>query len=267
MATLSLDTAPKLPSGRAKFTLESFSVEPMINNREVVKDRDGKPVLNSAGRTFQSTVQYQSMDLMITVVRKESNFTNATITAYSGKTNASSFTLGGLTIEAETALMFISSDELIGDDVYSYTVTYRIHVANNWFGGVNIGWAVAVLDCGLEYWDAGSPPKLSRAMEEVTKEDGSSYVPVKRIPSASPVHLDGTGKKLPVPLTTENPPTYLIFKPYPTANFGDLNLQRGRKTTANRGVPPVPPRNQDVGGTVVASTTTTTSTSTTTTLP
>jgi hypothetical protein len=267
---------------RGNFALESFNVDPVINNKDLVQDRDGRFVVNSAGRTFVGTVQYQSVDYVVTIVRKESKFQNSIITAYSGKTNAASFNLGGMTIEKETALVFISSEELVGDDVYSYSVTYKIYVTNNWVNGINIGWNVAVMDTGFEYMPKGStgvnPKELVRAMDRIydlddngepkTKDKDGKVIKPKYQASASPVLLDGHGGRLEKPADSDVKPVYLLFKPYPAVSFSGLQLQRGRVKPPNRGLPPTPQRQNGTGDTgTLAPAITSTTTTTTTTLP
>lgn len=182
--------ANKPPRGQA---VEQYGWKSGSVSRDLLVDAGtGQLIVNSAGQPFESTQQVDIPSPVLTVVVKKT--ARQAWAQHYGKTNAASLTFGGVTYAPHT-LRCVQMDEerLWNDDfgfLYRYTVGIQLMTNVAVIGGqapaIEIGWDLAVIDCGTMERDGNG--KLVH-IKTISDETG------KEVFVSAPVLLDGQGHK------------------------------------------------------------------------
>jgi len=217
---------PLLDAAQTEWDTEQFS-------RIVWKDRDGNPIVNSAGDPFDPPVEKDD-SRWISVTSKNVGGVPAWIYSYQDAINAAEFTFDGVTVPARTAkvqAIHISTPQErngISYRVLQITMHHRGENVNDvaeWGSGSGSGstsdpgdewdpWDEVILDAGFRKKVTGSGSAGSTTMEVIKDADDN--------PVASPVPLDGSGDVLDDPSLTNN--VFLGFQLYVERDFSALPL-------------------------------------------
>jgi hypothetical protein len=183
--------------------------------RPVERDKDGKPIANSAGEKFDPPLEVDESIPVITITRNEKAFNASLAIDYEDAVNADvwSYTLpGGSTLIARKGQAKI---ENIGAQTQSkkgqlyYSVTYEI-------GFRREGWQVEKLDQGFFEKDANNLGMLQHIKVQVRDENNK----VREEFCSAPHPLDGAGHKL----QKGRDLVFLPFKVYKELPFAALRL-------------------------------------------
>lgn len=168
--------------------VEHWGWDASTDQKELVTDADGNPVLNSAGDPFDSVPQISVYSPVFTKIVK---FTTRQSSAMgcNCKVNSGAVTIGSMSCPEGSLLCSVEEERLIGDANWKYRYTIRLKYKTNKvkIAGANtltdIGWDVAVTDAGMRELQNGMPVIITRP----GKENG--------VPCAvtSPELLDGQG--------------------------------------------------------------------------
>lgn len=215
--TITTDTIP----GEEEPTEEDSAVEEWgwsdgTETHDLVEDRNGEPVINSAGDPFDSAPQIEAPAPVFTKVIR--TLARRSVAAYLCKVNASSVTIGGRICMPGTLLCTVAEQRIFNDALWKYrykiTLRYRSNLVAVGSGSTQseIGWDVAVADTGMRAWDTTTGKKsLIRVMDLETG---------KMATVTSPALLDGSGHAQQAQSSTQTlTPYYLCFQAYDTADF------------------------------------------------
>lgn len=176
-----------------EYAVDEWGWNDGTDERELVTDADGDPVVNSAGDPFDTVPKVSCPAAVFTKVMKFKDRQTGWHT-YHCTVNDSTVQIGGVTFPIATLLCTISEKRLIGNATwkYQYTVNlrYRSNEADIGRTGtpIEIGWDLAVTDAGMRELDANNKPQIIRMMD---KETG------KMCAVTSATLLNGSGKKNP----------------------------------------------------------------------
>lgn len=167
----------------------------------LLRDLDGKPILNSAYQQFATTITAIRRRRVITIVKNQETYNDATAEAYEGCVNSVSFLSKAVgTVWCKK----ISAVRVFESNIYFYRVTYV-------FVYDPLGWKTRVVDAGTSY--INKVPPLPDEITPFRNVDGTPITGEKL--------LDGEGG----PAWGDPPtPTYIEFRVMNEANFNDLNL-------------------------------------------
>jgi len=168
------------------------------------KDRNGKPILNSAGDYFSDPPPMRDVSRRIVTIEKNMTSVPSWILDTQDAVNSSSFTIDGVTIgagKAKVQRVSIGPKEFRNGTVYR-KVGIEIHLQKN-------GWDLEILDCGFRKRNA------SHKLEKILSAGDGTDV-------TTPVPLNGSGAVLnnPTPDTT----VFGSYNVYPLFNFSLLPL-------------------------------------------
>jgi len=153
-------------------------------------DRNGKPIVNSAGDPFETFLQKEDGDLTIEITRNESSFDVVRAAQYKHAINDSSITIIGVSFSARQLKMGIINAQKIKENGTTYwKVRYPLKARFD-------GFRVKVADMGYNQLIAGTPKKRDQIL--------ANGLPVDR-----PWPLDGAGAKKPNP---DDAPATLTFE-------------------------------------------------------
>jgi hypothetical protein len=164
-------------------------------DEDVDLDQAGRPVVNSAGDSFDPGVRRDDSRPVIEISRNEVTFDALLVDQYQDAVNAGPF----LGYEPGTVKVYQIGGELqFSPDIgFYWTVSYAFHVKSE-------GWKKRVLDQGLRQISSGKRvPILANG-----------------VPVTDPVPLDGGGR----PLAVGGTPQVLEFEVYPSLDFSVFNL-------------------------------------------
>ncbi len=180
----------------------SWDGEPF--QRPLIKDKDGKAVLNSAGDPFDPPIMRDD-NRPVASVTKNVGSVPTWVLNYRDVVNSDQFTLDGLTIAAGKAkIKWISvSPRQERNGVSFRTLAFQIHLNKD-------GWAFEVLDRGFRELDPNDATKRIQIRDDE-----------KRLVT-EPVLLDGSGARLADP--DENNAVFRDFDGYEELPFSVLPL-------------------------------------------
>lgn len=183
-----------------------------IDEKELTSGVDGTPVLNSAGDPFESVPTVSTPAPTFTKIMKfkerQSGWGDVMCCV-----NASAVTIGGISFPIGSLLCSCVEKRLIGNKDWKYQYTVQLKYKSNKvkINGQNaltdIGWDVAVSDCGMRELDDNGKKVLIKLMD---KETG------KMCNVTSPALLDGNGKKV---TNDEAEPYNFRFQAYARVNI------------------------------------------------
>lgn len=145
---------------------------------DLVSDQvTGAEVLNSAGDVFDSVPQYEETWIGVHFVRRVRNWPSGII-ALAGTVNSARVTIYGVTFEPRTARLRVGCRYLFDGSKRPYELDITVEprhmvvdtntselrpvgIENNYsMDGtkIDVGWDVALLDCGFQYLDSGGNP-------------------------------------------------------------------------------------------------------------
>lgn len=174
-----------------------------LYTKAVIKDRDDKAIVNSAGDYFDPPPEIEEIRWSVNVQENVASVPLAILT-YANRVNQNSFTIDGVTVDAEAAKVIALdiSEFKEKNDIGYRTVTYTIEFREE-------GWDLEMLDQGFRIKDAGELKDIL-----VEDEDGNENRP------SAPVLLNGDGGKLTDP-TPENA-EFLTFPVHKLLDFAVL---------------------------------------------
>lgn len=174
-----------------------------LYTKPVIKDRDDKAIVNSAGDYFDPPPEAEESRWSVNVQANVAQVPLAVLT-YPGRVNEFSFSVDGVDVDAEAARIIALdiSEQKEKNDINYRTLTYTLEFREE-------GWDLEMLDQGFRIKDAGELKDIL-----VEDEDGN-----KARPSA-PVLLDGAGSQLtdPDPDNAE----FLTFPVYKLLDYSEL---------------------------------------------
>jgi hypothetical protein len=164
------------------------------------QDKDGSPVVNSAGDPFDPPLMRDDSRPILTYKRNQALFIPSMAQQYRDAVNSDSL-LGAdpKTVKIADVQCEMALDPIIG--VYN-RVSWEFH-----FASLPNGWKFSVLDQGCKQLNSDS------SSQEVINFFGT--------PTNSPVLLDGNGS----PLPPGEDPVFLTFEGYDELSFAALNIQ------------------------------------------
>lgn len=204
-------------SGQDAYTcaVEKWGWDSSTDQKDLVTDATGAPVLNSAHDPFDQVPQVAVYAPVFTKIIKFTSRQSG-VAACNCKVNSAAVTIGDLTCPAGSLLCSVEEERLIGDPVWKYRYTVRLKYKTNrvkLMGSselVDIGWDVAVTDAGMRELDAGGKPVL---IKQIDGETG------KRCTVTSPELLDGQGHAVARDGTTAPTPYNFHFQAYDRTTF------------------------------------------------
>lgn len=196
---------------------------------DVVADVDsGNPLVNSAGDPFDTVSQYDEVHPVVRYGVKTKDF-DVTTFWWNNCINMSDVTVLGIDFPAHTCRLRIECRKNLDDNDFPYEWTYTFEGRSCWVkssqlttasgsapstsydtdGGLsNIGWDLAILQCGYRYLDSNDEP-----VKFVDKDEDGNPI------EASAPHLLNTDG-------TELSPTadgiFLLVRVYREANFANI---------------------------------------------
>jgi len=170
--------------------VEDFGWDDSIDERELITDVNGVPLVNSAGDPFDSVPRVScpapTFTKVIKFAAKQTGWTNSFC-----KVNSASIDVAGITCAKNTLLCTVSEKRIFGDPNYNWRYTIRLRYRSNKVvlsgtgSAQEIGWQVSVTDAGMrEVPIAGAVPVLIRTKDALTG---------KPVTVTSPELLDGQG--------------------------------------------------------------------------
>lgn len=194
--------------------VDSWGWDEGTDERELIADVDGTPVLNSAGDPFESVPKISAPAPTFTKVMKFKNRQSGWGSCIC-KVNSSAVSIGGISFPIGSLLCMVSEERIIGDVNWKYKYTVRLKYKSNRvkIGGANavtdIGWDVAVTDAGMRAKvTVGGEEKL-KLIRKTDPETGKPCV----VNSAA--LLDGSGAAL----ADGGTPYNIRFKAYERVSF------------------------------------------------
>lgn len=204
----------------------------------------GLPVRNSAGDVFDSVPQVESVWTGVHFVRRVKTFP-AGILALAGTVNSGSVTCYGVTFTPRTARLKIGCRYAFDDSARPWELDITLEPRHTFtdsgadyvpadvltemgYGsvsgrGYDIGWDVALLECGFQYWDnSTNPPEKYRFTIE--GDDGTQTAP------QLPQLLKSNGED-----GRDYPPAILVVRTATGSDWAALALESGPPS------PPPPP--------------------------
>jgi len=171
----------------------------------------GKPIVNSAGESFDPPVCEEKYDLVLTITRNQATFDEKAYEEYRGATNKEPFM--GFEV-GECMMANISGEEVVQGDFIYWRVTFEIHIRREATaeGTIIGGWKRRVLDQGFRTFfendDDGKP-----IYTNILDSNGQ--------PITAPALLDGDGQKLANGAAAK----FLEFRTRPSETYSDLGLE------------------------------------------
>ena len=173
----------------------------MDSTEPVYVDRQGDPITNSAGETFDPPVSRLFFDSQVTVTRNVPFHDQAFALSYKGKANAGSFNVDGHLVNPEKALVvgWSGQNGLIQNGFTYARETIRIALRGD-------GWKRNLLDQGYTERDGAN-------RQQVIKDDSGA-------PMNQPVKLDGAGHRLEEGAAA----VFLVKEVYDVIDYSGINL-------------------------------------------
>lgn len=168
------------------------------------KDRNGKPILNSAGDYFSDPPPMRDVSRRIVTIEKNMARVPGWILDTQDAVNSGTFTIDGVSVgagKAKIQRVTIGPKETRNGTLFR-RLSIEMHLQKN-------GWDLEILDCGFRKRDADN--KLVKIVSEGDSTDTSTPVP-----------LDGTGDVLNDP--TPDNAVFKSYNVYPLFNFSLLPL-------------------------------------------
>lgn len=176
----------------------------VVMRMPVFYDRDGKPILNTAGEPFDPPLEVDRK-LPVVEVRKNLASVPSWILDYREAINSTAWTIDGVIILAKCAMMesVEVSEVQVENDISYREVAYRAVVAPT-----ALGWQPRLLNAGYsELVGSGNNQKLAPIVINGTTP-------------SHPVPLDANGRRIPKPTPTNV--IWLTFNVYPELDFNFL---------------------------------------------
>lgn len=151
----------------------------------IIQDKDGNPIVNSAGDRFAEAIEEERAFPRVTIERNESEFDAAIAQDYKDSVNSDSLDIAGLSVSPwQATLKDLTGRYRQQDDSVYYRVRYVIEFKPG------DGWVQNPLDQGYRAYDgAGNKGRVVEATEsdayKVGLQNGTAV--------DEPVRLDGTG--------------------------------------------------------------------------
>lgn len=179
--------ANRAPRGQA---VEAFGWKSGTVSRDLVRDGAGRVLVNSAGLPFDSVPQIDIPAPTFTKVLKTSSRQSWAV--YLGKINASAITVGGISCGLHCLRCVQLDEERLWNDEFGFKYRYTIGlqlmtnsvVIEGGSSATDIGWDIAMVDCGTMELDENDKPKMISVPSVETGRE--TFV-------SSPVLLDGEG--------------------------------------------------------------------------
>jgi hypothetical protein len=164
--------------------------------KQVFEDRNGDPVVNSAGDYFDPPVSADDSRPTLRIVRNERTYDPIYANSWKDTLNADTFFgFAPATVKLSVPLGELEYNPICG---FYYVVTYQFEVNAN-------GWKKQILDQGMRQ-------VVSGVKSNILDDNGEQI--------SSPALLDGSGKKL----ATGGTPASLTFEIYQESDFTQLGL-------------------------------------------
>lgn len=203
--------------GSPVYACEKWGWDDGTEQRDVIIDKDGKPVLNSAQDPFDQAVRAEIYAPVFTKVMKFKQRQSGAL-AYNCIINGQSVTVGGVSFAARTLLCKVTEERIFGDPDFNYRYSVKLKFKTNKQKieqaeeETEIGWDAAVVDAGMRQWNETSGEKeLIKFIDHETK---------KVMSVTSPALLDGNGGQLVPESQTATPDPYVMrFRLYDTGTF------------------------------------------------
>jgi hypothetical protein len=192
--------AATFPANPLEWPVE-FALQSAQDRKPADEDRDGNPVLNSAGDAFDPPPEIDFSRIVFEVTRNEATFSPVLAQTWKHTVNDAVFSIAGENYAAGTVLIqdIVAGKPLFHPDAgWYWRITYKFEVKPE-------GWKKKILDQGMKEIVAGA----KRAMKDSQGQ-----------PISSPELLDGLGVKL----AAGGTPVFLEFDLYPESNFSLLAL-------------------------------------------
>ena len=203
--------ANRAPRGQA---VEAFGWKSGTVSRDLVRDAGtGKTVVNSAGLPFDSVPQIDIPAPTFTKVLKTAD--RQSWASHLGKINAGAVSVGGISCGIHCLRCVQLDEERLWNDEFGFKYRYTVGlqlmtnsvVIEGGSSATDIGWDVAVVDCGTMELDENDVPKMISVPSVETGRE--TFV-------SSPVLLDGEGHSM-----TQAGATPYVFRvqAYPETTF------------------------------------------------
>jgi hypothetical protein len=161
-----------------------------------IVDRNGNPVINSAGDYFDPPITIDDSRPTLRIVRNEQQYSPTYALSWKDTLNTDSFFgFPPLSVKMSTPLGELEYNPICG---FYYVVTYQFEINPN-------GWKKWILDQGMRQIVSG-------VKQKILDDQGEDI--------SSPALLDGTGVKL----QTGGSPVAIPFEVYQEADYGMLGL-------------------------------------------
>lgn len=172
------------------------------------------PILNSAMQRFRDPVLRKATKIGLRITRNMATWDPLRTVNYVDHVNSSEFQVAGVKFPPRVARLDVWT---ASPKYHGVCEVYYEHVMEFWFQtskvGGGTGWDRELMDVGTaELVDEGEGPKLRLIRDE------------HNVPITEEVPLDGSGERLPLPLSEDNPAAYLTYRVEPEADFNDLKL-------------------------------------------
>ena len=187
----------------------------VTSNEAIDRDVNGKPIMNSAGESFDPPITKDIQDLVLRVVRNEAYYNAAVAADYIGSINRDWFKgfAPGMVRCTDCSGRLMRSANMV-----YWQVSYEFQMRTEKDSETNevIGWRRRILDQGFR---------------ELVKQDDETYkaeriTDVNGNPISEPWPLDGKGAAIgePIPGQVPEGTTFLTFDIYPAQSFANLGL-------------------------------------------
>ena len=179
----------------------------------LAKDRNGDPILTSAGEPYDPPLMQDRHLPMVTITRNESSFDPADADTYKDTVNSGNITIAGLTVSARKALMLdIDCDRQKRAGTTYYRVTYQIAFDKDTFDRDPLDQGLRCRYYAAEGSGSGSPGDLPLKPCVIHGQEVTT-----------PARLDGSGGQLADNASADDS-EYLAFETYTTADWSSLSL-------------------------------------------
>lgn len=193
------------------FILSPFNIKPSVQwgseTEDVARthDRDGEPILNTAGDPFDPPILVPVSNPVATIQRNLTSYDGSWVGSYKDHVNKSPW----MGYPPNTVLCRDITGESVHDTDWGWywRVTYQFAFRPIWVKGGKViqpGWSAQVLNAGMRQLKDGE-------LEQIL---------VQGVPASSPVPLKEDGSEA----KPDDDPHYLTFDVYPEAEFDDLDL-------------------------------------------
>ena len=185
-------------------------------NEPIDKDKDNKPITNSAQEPFDPPIAEDYSDQVFRVVRNEATFDKLFAADFKNSVNIDTF----LGFPPGTCwLKVFDGDEIKEAGLIYWRVSYEIHIRYDKDNEQASGWERNILDQGYRTiaLDEAGEPKLTedgKPTYEVMKDKDKNLL-------SQPVQLDGEGQKL----SAGAVPVFLEFETKKVRQFSILGLE------------------------------------------